>query len=369
MESRLVGGPDGSSGVTEGVTASAKESLQQHHETVIRRAAALDAFVASAWRQQPPLAEDSTECELTGYVLDEATALPLPARVYLQSEAGEWLFVESAAREGSALPYAEQWVPMPGSIDRHTTISAHPFRARLKPGRYAVTVERGKEYLPLVADVVVEGSPVKQVFGLRRWIDMASRGWYSGETHVHRRIVELPNVQLAEDLNVSFPVTFWTTKAYTPPGLEPSPLRRQGPSPFGPREDRGAEMIAHRCNSCDLPSKHGVRSVLGGRQATCAGAIFLLNHRSVFSGGVPPVAAVAQQAHREGALIDLDKHNWPWSMMLVPIAQVDLYELANNSVWRTQFGFRQTVGGSAPAHRRRDRCRRHDRMGLAEFRF
>jgi hypothetical protein len=58
---------------------------------------------------------------------------------------------------------------------------------------------------------------------------------------------------------------------------------------------------------------------------------------------MPPVAEIARQAHAEGALLDLDKHNWPWSMMLVPIAGVDLFELANNSVWRTEFGFRQST--------------------------
>jgi hypothetical protein len=76
-------------------------------------------------------------------------------------------------------------------------------------------------------------------------------------------------------------------------------------------------------------------------QSHTLGAIFLLNHRSIFRQAAPPIAQIAAQAHAEGALIDLDKHSWPWSMMLVPVAQVDLYELSNNSVWRTSFGFRQ----------------------------
>jgi hypothetical protein len=36
---------------------------------------------------------------------------------------------------------------------------------------------------------------------------------------------------------------------------------------------------------------------------------------------------------------ELDKHDWPWSMTLVPVMGVDLYELANNHPWRTEFGF------------------------------
>ena len=39
---------------------------------------------------------------------------------------------------------------------------------------------------------------------------------------MHRRIAELPNVMSAEELNVAFPVTFWTTSSDKAPDLEPS---------------------------------------------------------------------------------------------------------------------------------------------------
>jgi len=47
------------------------------------------------------------------------------------------------------------------------------------------------------------------------------------------------------------------------------------------------------------------------------------------------VTPIAERARAEGALLDLDKHDWPWSMALVPVMGVDLYELANNHIWRT----------------------------------
>jgi hypothetical protein len=181
---------------------------------------------------------------------------------------------------------------------------------------------------------------LRRTFRLRRWVDLAERGWYSGETHVHRRISELPNVMLAEDLNVAFPVTFWTIEAGAAPGLEPSPLRRQGLSPFGPREDRGSEMIQVDSTHVMFPRNTEYEIFSVGGQRHVLGAVFILNHKTVFQRGMPPVAEIARQAHREGALLDLDKHSWPWSMMLVPVAEVDLYELSNNSVWRTNFGFR-----------------------------
>ncbi|MCY2967117.1 MAG: CehA/McbA family metallohydrolase [Planctomycetota bacterium] len=280
--------------------------------------------------------------EFQGRIVDAKTGQPLAARVYLRDSRGEWLFVQSTDKGGSALAYEEQWVPMPGSQERHTTVSAHPFRRELAPGEYEIEVERGKEYLPVSQKFVVKDKPVERTIRLKRWIDLASRGWYSGETHVHRRIVELPNVMLAEDLNVSFPVTFWTIRSDAAPDLLPSPLRRQGPSPFGPREDRGTAPISVDEDHVILPrnTEYEVFSVDG--KSHLLGAMFLLNHKSVFETLAPPVGEIARRAHAEGALLDLDKHSWPWSMMLVPVAGIDLFELSNNSVWRTNFGFKQS---------------------------
>lgn len=282
-----------------------------------------------------------TGAEFRGQVIAADSGEPLAARVYLQNAAGDWLAVSSAATDGTALFYREEWVPMPGSVERHTTLSAHPFRVALPRGEYRLEIERGKEFLPLSCRLQIADEPVERTFRLQRWIDLARRGWFSGETHVHRRIRELPNVMLAEDLNVAFPVTFWTTRSDEPPGLEPSPLRSQGPSPFGPREDRDAQPIFIDRTHVLLPRNTEYEIFSIGERRHTLGAVFLLNHGSVFTNQVPPVAAVARQAHAEGALIDLDKHSWPWSLMLVPVAEVDLFELSNNSVWRTRFGFNQ----------------------------
>lgn len=286
--------------------------------------------------------------EFVGKVADAKTGQPLPARVYLQDSAGKWLFVKSAVKDGTALAYREQWVPMANSVEKHTTVSAHPFRAELPPGKYTVTIERGKEYFPLKVQLSVGDEPLRKTLRLRRWINLAKRGWYSGETHVHRRIQELPNVMLAEDLNVAFPVTFWTTNAYQAPGLAPSPLRRQGPSPFGRREDRGHRAIAVDKTHVIYPRNTEYEVFSVNKKRHTLGAVFILNHKTVFQEGMPPVAKIAEQAHREGALLDLDKHSWPWSMMLVPIAKIDLFELSNNSVWRTRFGFRRSATKPAP---------------------
>jgi hypothetical protein len=295
---------------------------------------------------------DPNPIRFVGSVVDADTKEPIAARVYLQNADGDWLFVRSDSDQGTAWPYAEQWVPMPQSVERHTTVSAHPFTVNLTPGEYTVTIERGKEYFPLQETIVISSTELTSVpnlvapkveksFSLRRWSNMASRGWFSGETHVHRRIAELPNVMSAEELNVTFPVTFWTISADKAPDLEPSSLRSQGPSPFGPREDHGPDPIWLNARQVILPrnTEYEIFSVSERRHTL--GALFILNHRTPFKQTVPPIGPMIEQAKHEGALLDLDKHNWPWSLMLIPNARVDLFELSNNSVWRTNFGFKQ----------------------------
>ena len=77
-----------------------------------------------------------------------------------------------------------------------------------------------------------------------------------------------------------------------------------------------------------------------GKKAHTLGALFILNHKTIFEEGLPPVRPIVKKAREEGALLELDKHNWPWSMMLAPVFNVDLYELANNHMWETEFAYR-----------------------------
>ncbi len=291
--------------------------------------------------------------EFVGRVVDASSGASLPARVYVRELAkDQWLFVKSVSQEKplTAVPYSEQWVPHPESVEIHTTISADPFRVELNPGSYEIRVERGKEYLPSVYRVTVTDpeSSWKHTFALQRWIDMGERGWYSGETHVHRRVRELPNVMLAEDLNVAFPVTYWTIQAGQAPDLLPSSLRSQGPSPWGNRVDYGHAPIPIDATHVIYPRNTEYEIFRINDRPHVLGAIFILNHKTRFGDAVPPIQEVARKAHLEGALLDLDKHSWPWAMMLVPIAKIDLYELANNSLWKTTFGFRNTTVKPAP---------------------
>ncbi len=57
----------------------------------------------------------------------------------------------------------------------------------LPPGTYDVTYTRGPEYLPQTRQITIpEGvETVEESFRLRRWTDLSSFGWQSGDHHVH----------------------------------------------------------------------------------------------------------------------------------------------------------------------------------------
>ena len=267
---------------------------------------------------------------VTGMVVDAETRDLVACRMYIQGRQGEWYFAESASPEGSVVHYKKQNWLNEESVEMHTSLSAHPFTVDLPPGEYEFTVGRGKEYFTATRSVKVGNEPVDLRFELKRWIDMAERGWYSGETHVHRTLEELRTVQLAENLNVSFPLLYWVHRAYKPPTA-------------GERSTR--ETVEPRVIAIDdthviypLNTEYEISTVNSKRHML--GAFFILNHDSVFEQGVPPVSPIAEIAEREGGLLELDKHNWPWSMMLVPVMDIDLFELANNHMWRTEFAFK-----------------------------
>ncbi len=56
---------------------------------------------------------------------------------------------------------------------------------RLAPGEYDVEVSRGPEYLVNRQTLRVGAAPATLDVRLSRWIDLAARGWYSGDHHIH----------------------------------------------------------------------------------------------------------------------------------------------------------------------------------------
>jgi hypothetical protein len=262
-------------------------------------------------------------------VVDGATGRSIPCRVSIQGEDRSWHFPEPETARGTVVAYRRTANNNPAIVEMHSTVSAGPFIVKLVPGRYVVTAERGKEYHLERMEFTAKDEPIDLRVRLRRWIDVAARGWYSGDTHTHRALAELPNVMLAEDLNVAFPLTDWVREAFV------APVAKRAAS----FHDPGAGTITVDSTHLIVPRNTEYEIFTVGKERHTLGAFFVLSHKTPLGLGVPPFVPVARQAHDEGALIELDKHNWPWSMALVPVMPVDLFELSNNHIWETDFSF------------------------------
>ncbi len=55
----------------------------------------------------------------------------------------------------------------------------------LPPGEYTIAATRGPEYLEEIKKVAVTGQMPPIEFKLARWIDPATKGWWSGDHHIH----------------------------------------------------------------------------------------------------------------------------------------------------------------------------------------
>ncbi len=259
---------------------------------------------------------------LVGRIVDDETGEAIPARVYIADGAGGFHF---------PLPQPKGSVVVHDNTDRGTgireayaAVGPIPFRAELPAGRYRVTVERGKEYVPLTREIdVTAGQTVDQTFRLVRRFDMAELGWYSADCHVHTKLDVLPLMQLADDVNVAFPITAWATRS------EDVPANLAG----GHVPATGRWVAVDDAHGYwDLNTEYEIFSV-GGERVTL-GAFLILGHTEPIKAKVPPVGPVAEAAKRQGAVLDWEKHTWPWSTMLVPVAAIDTMELSHNSMWR-----------------------------------
>lgn len=273
---------------------------------------------------------------IEGEIRDAQSNQPIPARIYIRHSAGQWHFPKSPG--GSAVRYERiNWINT-NVVEMHSTLSAHPFQVELPSGQYTFRVERGKEYFPETKSVTVSNGLPKLEFKLKRWINLNERGWYSGDTHNHRNPAELGNVLLSEDVNVGLPMVDWTTVSTVAPTA----------SDRGFSENFGDRPVHIDATHVWHPRNTEYEIFRTGNSTHTLGALLILNHRTRFDQPVFPLRALADKARQEGALLDLEKHNWDWSLALVPLLKIDLFELANNHHWQTDYAI-TNWGVPAPA--------------------
>ena len=270
---------------------------------------------------------------VTGTIVENG--LSVGGRLYIEGPPGTFHFARSADTKGSAVVYDVKRSET--CREQHVTLSAHPFAVDLTPGEYTFTAERGHEYYAAKQTITVPATgdvpPVE--LKLERWIDMAARGWYSGDTHLHRKLEDVPNIVAAEDLHVALPLTYWVRGAYEAP--EKFPVSGHPEPQLITIEEPLADANRSPLKRFIWPINTEYELFTVNGKSHTQGAVLVLNHKSPLRSGAPPVGPLSQAARDEGAIFDLDKHTWNWTPMIVPVMGADLFELANNHIWRTEF--------------------------------
>lgn len=129
-------------------------------------------------------------------VLDDETGKPTPAMVGLYWKPDGLLRQPSngvdLSNQFDRMGHWGAWRRgvIPGVMSRDTWCVPGPFDMVVPPGEWEIVVRRGIEHIPIVESfTVAPGAVVEKTYRVKRWVNMAKRGWYSGDDHVHCRIL------------------------------------------------------------------------------------------------------------------------------------------------------------------------------------
>lgn len=121
-------------------------------------------------------------------------------------------------RSPTGSPYLRSFVTRAGQVT-----------LQVPDGRYKIVAERGLEQERVTVEAGTE-RPGPVEIRMRPWIDMGRRGWWSGDLHVHRPMVDVPVLLAAEDLTFGAVFTMWNKQNLW--GGAPLPkdwIRKTGP--------------------------------------------------------------------------------------------------------------------------------------------
>jgi hypothetical protein len=241
--------------------------------------------------------------ELRVTVIDPDTGKPLPARCYLTD------------------PTRQSWSP-PGAINyvkppERNFVTTGEFKIALPPRVYKLTVERGPEYRAVTREIEIRsGETREEKVDLPRWINMNTRGWYSGDLHNHRDLLDMDQLLLAEDLNLAPTLTEWV--------WDDSHISR------APYTRTKAMAIKH----VDGTHVYSVVDTEIERLREGPGAVDLVGVTAPISFEgyrlFPPSHTFAERARKLGGYIDAEKITWRDVAALVALGAVDFAGIVHN---------------------------------------
>lgn len=273
----------------------------KHKDRILAGVMALAAVLVWAQQRAPVAGQGRLHVQ----IIDLGTKQPIAARCYLTDAAGRSL------SPAGAITYAK-------GAEQHF-ISRGEFEILLPAGAYTLGVERGPEYRAAVRSIDIRSAETRsETVALERWIDMNARGWYSGDLHNHRDWRQMPDLLLAEDLNLAATLTQW--------------IWDDAPSSRAP-----AGKIA-AVHAVDARHAYSVFDTEIERLRDGPGAVDLLALRAPveFRGSLlaPTNDVFADAAHAQGGYVDAEKIVWRDSAALVALGKVDFAGVVYNHFHR-----------------------------------
>jgi hypothetical protein len=246
---------------------------------------------------------------------------PLPCRVHLKNDGGE-----PVAPPGR--PFFYDHFAFTGSG-----------RLGVTPGTYRYEIERGPEYRPSIGSFTApadDAHPV--VVKLERLVNLAARGYYAGDLHVHRPVADGELLLRAEDLTLGGFVTWWNDQPATVPAQLREQVRRFDGARFldptgGEDERQGGALLFFRLKQAlALPHLYYEE----GRIAHRAGAE---------ADEYPSPVVLARQARAQGDVhVALEKPFWWDTPTWVALGLVDSVGIAHNHMARSQVSDHEAWG-------------------------
>jgi hypothetical protein len=259
---------------------------------------------------------------------------PAAARVRVFDDAA----LPQAVKGKSTLTVAHPRFPALGAV------AAGQCEIELPAGSSSVRVDRGAEYLPVELKFGPDnGTAAERTVRLRRWVDMAARGWWSGDLHVHRPPSDMPVLMEAADLHFAPVITRWNDRS----SMDSWPEQRVIPV--------GANR-AYSINNSEDERGWGAALFFGLQSPI---RLYAMKGNEEY----PPALPVWQEARRKSAFIDLEKAIWWGAPVIAALMRPDTIGVANN-----HFAERQVLDTEAWG-RPRDRAKYPGPRGFAHYIF
>jgi len=236
-------------------------------------------------------------------IADRATGKRVPARCYLTD------------------PTEQFWSPV-GAVNyvkppERNFITTGEFKIALPARVYKLEVERGPEYRAASREIEIHsGESKEETVELERWIDMNARRWYSGDLHNHRDWREMPQLLLANDLNLAPTLTQWV--------WENDYISKAPPV--------HTEAMAFK--QVDDTHVYSIVDTEIERLRDGPGAVDLVGVTAPLSFGgyllFPPNDTFAERARKLSGYIDAEKITWRDAAALVARGDVDFAGIVHN---------------------------------------